>query len=161
VTDLSALSFNAQVDEADIAKVSAGMKVDVTLDAFPGTTFPGTVSSVRATAIQTTTGGIAFPVLVRVSEGASRLLVGMSGSADIQVNAVTGALTVPIEAVLNSNGKNYVFVLQANSTVKQVEVTTGALTDTSAQILSGIHAGDTVVTSQLTSLKDGMTVRPQ
>jgi RND family efflux transporter MFP subunit len=160
VTDLSTLNFNAQVDEADVAQVAGGMKADVTLDAFPGITFSGTVSAVKSTSIQTTTGGIAFPVLIRVDEQAKRLLVGMSGSADIKVDAVTGALTVPIESVLSANGKNYVFVL-TGTTVKQTEVTLGAQTTTDAQVLSGISAGDTVVTSQLTSLKDGMTVRPQ
>jgi HlyD family secretion protein len=161
VTDLSTLDFNAQVDEADVAQVGAGMEASVTLDAFPGTAFAGTVSAVKATSIQTTTGGIAFPVLIRVDEAAKRLLVGMSGSADIQVDAVTGALTVPIESVLSLNGKNYVFVLESGNTVKQTEVTLGAQTTTDAQVLTGISAGDTVVTSQLTSLKDGQTVRPQ
>jgi RND family efflux transporter MFP subunit len=159
--DLGSVNFDAQVDEADVAKVASGMKASVTLDAFPGTTFKGTVSAVRATAIQTTTGGIAFPVLVGVDEAANRLLIGMSGSADIEVEAVSAALTVPIESVLDESGKKYVFVVSATNTVKKTLVTTGALTDTSAQIISGINAGDTVVTSQLTTLKDGMTVRPQ
>jgi RND family efflux transporter MFP subunit len=161
IVDLSALDFTAQVDEADVARVASGMKSTVTLDAFPNTTFSGTVSAVKATAIQTTTGGIAFPVLIRVDGHGSRLLVGMSGSSDIEVNAVTGALTVPIESVLDESGKKFVFKLNTSNTVTKTEVTTGALTDTSAQILTGIASGDTVVTSQLTTLKDGMTVRPQ
>jgi hypothetical protein len=43
--------------------------------------------------------------------------------------------------------------------VSKVEVTTGALTDTRAQITTGVGAGDTVATSNLTALTDGMTVR--
>jgi RND family efflux transporter MFP subunit len=161
VTDLSDVSFDAQVDEADIAKVSAGMVASITLDAYPDTSFSGTVSAVRATAVQTTTGGIAFPVLISVDGSSSRLLVGMSGSTDIQVSAVSGALTVPIEAVLDDGSAKYVFVLTSSDTVTKTKVVTGTLTDTSAQITSGISAGDTVVTSQLTSLSDGMTVKPQ
>jgi RND family efflux transporter MFP subunit len=160
VIDYSKLYFDAQVDEADISKVATGMKANVTLDAFANATFTGTVSSIRRTAIQTTTGGIAFPVLLSVSEAGNNLLVGMSGSADIEVNSVTGALTVPIEAVLSSNGKSYVFVVK-NNKVTQVAVTTGVLTDTSAQVLTGLAQGDVVATSQLTSLTDGMTVRVQ
>ena len=161
IVDLGSLSFDAQVDEADVSKVSSGMKASVSLDAFSGMTFTGKVASVRATAIQTTTGGIAFPVLISLDEAGSRLLLGMSGSADIQVDAVTGALVVPIESVLDDSGKKYVFVVTSGNTVKKTEVTTGALTDTDAQILSGISDGDTVVTSQLTTLKDGQAVRPQ
>ena len=161
VIDLQALSFDAQVDEADVAKVSPAMKASVTLDAFSAETFSGTVSVVRSTAVQTTTGGIAFPVLITVDEAGRRLLVGMSGSTDIEVSAVTGALVVPIESVLDDNGAKYVFKLSANNTVTKTKVTTGSLTDTEAQIVSGLSEGDTVVTSQLTTLKDGMAVRPQ
>ena len=161
VIDLSTLNFDAQVDEADIDKVAGAMGAKVTLDAFSGTTFTGKVSTIRSTAVQTTTGGIAFPVLISVDEAGKRLLVGMSGSADIEVNAVTGALTVPIEAILDDNGKKFVFVVGADSKVKKVVVTTGALTDTSAQVLTGLSEGDTVATSQLTTLTDGMTVRAQ
>lgn len=160
VIDLSSLNFNAQVDEADIDKVTTTMKAKVTLDAFAATTFAGTVNAVRKTAVQTTTGGIAFPVLITVDSAGKNLLVGMSGSADVEVEAVSGALTVPIEAILDDNGKKFVFVVN-NNKVTKVEVTTGALTDTSAQVLTGLKDGDVVATSQLTTLTDGMTVRAQ
>lgn len=160
VIDMNSLNFNAQVDEADIDKVEAGMKAKVTLDAFAATTFTGTVATIRKTAVQTTTGGIAFPVLISVDEAGKKLLVGMSGSADIEVNAVSGALTVPIESILDDNGKKFVFVVTDNKVAK-VQVTTGALTDTSAQVLTGLKDGDVVATSQLTTLTDGMAVRVQ
>jgi HlyD family secretion protein len=160
VVDLGSLNFNAQIDEADIAKVKTDMTAKVSLDAFVSTVFPGKVRAVRPTSVQTTTGGIAFPVLVAIDPTTQRLLLGMSGSVDIEVNAVSGALTIPIEAVLDDSGKKYVFVVKADK-VKRVEITTGALTDTRAQVLTGLSAGDTVATNNLTALKDGMTVRPQ
>ena len=159
VVDLGSLNFNAQVDEADVAKVKTDMSAKVSLDAFVATTFTGKVKSIRATAVQTTTGGIAFPVLVAI-DPTDRILLGMSGSVDIEVNAVSGALTVPIEAILDDAGKKYVFVVKADKVAK-VEVTTGALTDTRAQVLTGLTAGDTVATNNLTALTDGMTVRTQ
>jgi HlyD family secretion protein len=160
VVDLTSLNFNAQVDEADVAKVKTGMTAKVSLDAFVSTTFAGKVKSIRSTAIQTTTGGIAFPVLVTVDPADQRLLLGMSGSVDIEVNAVSGALTIPIEAVLDDAGKKYVFVVK-NDKVSKKEITTGALTDTRAQVLTGLSEGDTVATNNLTTLKDGMAVRTQ
>ena len=158
VVDLGSLNFNAQVDEADVAKVKEGMSAKVSLDAFVTNTFAGKVKSIRSTAVQTTTGGIAFPVLVAIDPSKDRILLGMSGSVDIEVNAVSGALTVPIEAILDDAGKKYVFVVKADKVAK-VEVTTGALTDTRAQVLTGLAAGDTVATNNLTALTDGMAVR--
>ncbi|MDO8963010.1 MAG: efflux RND transporter periplasmic adaptor subunit [Coriobacteriia bacterium] len=158
VVSLAAPTFDAQVDEADIDKIKDGMKATISLDAFPSDTFDGTVKAIRSTAIQTTTGGIAFPVYVEISPKDKRLLLGMSGSVDIQVNAVSGALTVPIEAVLDESGKKYVFVIDGG-VAKKVEVTTGALTDTRAEIVKGLTDGQTVATNKLSELKDGMTVR--
>lgn len=161
VVRLGQLFFDAQVDEADIDKVRPTMTVKVSLDAFPSETFDGVVDTIRATAIQTTTGGIAFPVLVKVDAKGKNLLLGMSGSSDIEVNAVPSALTVPIEAVLDENGKKFVFVIENGTKAKKVEVTTGSLTDTRAQIIKGLNEGDVVATSQLSALKDGSPVRTQ
>jgi len=160
VVRLGSINFNAQVDEADVDKVRNGMKAKISLDAFPSDSFEGTVETVRSTAIQTTTGGIAFPVLVKIDPKAKNLLLGMSGSVDIEVNAVPDALTVPIEAILDESGKKFVFVVEGTK-VKKVEVTTGSLTDTRAEIVKGLKAGDSVATNKLSELKDGMSVRVQ
>jgi len=160
VVALGDVNFNAQVDEADIDKIKSGMKTTVALDAFPSDTFDGTVEVIRSTAIQTTTGGIAFPVLVKVDPKAKNLLLGMSGSVDVQVNAVSDAITVPIEAILDDQGKKYVFVIDAGKATK-TEVVTGALTDMRAQIIKGVTEGQAVATNKLSELKDGAAVRTQ
>jgi len=158
VVQLGALNFNAQVDEADIDRVKAGLGATVRLDAFPSDTFTANVVSVRTNAIQTTTGGIAFPVLLSVDAPGKNLLLGMSGSVDIEVSAVSEAVTVPIEAIFDENGKKYVFVITDGKVVK-TEVTTGALTDVRAQILTGVEAGKEIAVGNLSTLKDGAAVR--
>ncbi len=161
VEELSPITFDAQVDEADVASVGVGMKATVSLDAFPAATFPGTVSVIRPTAIQTTTGGIAFPVLVTLDPTTLKVLVGMSGSVDIVTSDVPSALVVPTEAVLDQSGGKYVFVVNADDTVTRTAVQVGAITDTYAEITSGLTEGQRVATSDLSSLKDGSKVKPQ
>jgi HlyD family secretion protein len=158
VVQLGSLNFDAQVDEADVDRVKTGMKATVRLDAFPSQAFGTTVTVIKPAAIQTTTGGVAFPVLLNLSSTGKNLLIGMSGSADIQVSAVADSITVPIEALTDVNGKSYVFVV-VNGKLKQTEVKTGALTDTRAEIVSGVNVGDEVVLGGLTGLKDGQAVR--
>jgi len=158
IVQLGTLNFNAQVDEADIARVKPDMGATVRLDAFPSDSIEGKVTTIRTTAIQTTTGGIAFPVLVSVNAGDKGLLLGMSGSVDIKVSAVSGAVTVPIEALFDENGKKFAFVVSAGK-VSKVEVTTGALTDIRAQIATGLESGQEIAVGNLSSLKDGMAVR--
>jgi HlyD family secretion protein len=158
VVQLGSLNFDAQVDEADVDKVKTGMKATVRLDAFPSQSFDTVVSTIKPAAIQTTTGGVAFPVLLNLSSTGKNLLIGMSGSADIQVSAVADSITVPIEALTDENGKSYVFVVAAGK-LKKTEVKTGALTDTRAEIVSGVSVGDVVVLGGLTGLQDGQAVR--
>ncbi len=158
VVQMGALNFNAQVDEADIDRVKTTLNGRVRLDAFPSDTFNAKVVAIRSAAVQTTTGGIAFPVLLAVSAPGKNLLLGMSGSVDIEVSAVSDAVTVPIEALFDESGKKFVFVVSGGK-VSKVEVTTGALTDVRAQITSGVEAGADVAVGNLSALKDGSAVR--
>ena len=86
------------------------------------------------------------------------MLLGMNGSTDIEIEAIEDVLTVPVEAVLDEAGKSYVF-LSENGKAKKVEVTPGRLTDTRAEITSGIKAGDNIIVSGIGNLKDGATIR--
>jgi HlyD family secretion protein len=158
IVQLGEVGFTAQVDEADVARVRPGMTAKVTLDAFPGESMEANVQTVKTAAVQTTTGGIAFPVLLTLSRGDKTLLLGMSGSTDIEVEAVSEAVVVPIEAIFDENNKKFVYKV-SNDKVAKTEVETGALTDTQAQIVTGVRVGDKVATGNLSALKDGMTVR--
>ena len=46
------------------------------------------------------------------------ILLGMKGDATIQVSAVEGALTIPVEALFNQNGQNYVYKLVGTKLVQ-------------------------------------------
>lgn len=152
------LVFNAQVDEADIAAVNPGLKATVTLDALAADTFQSSVERIDKTSVVTPTGGTAFSVIIRLKDTGGKVLLGMNGSADIEIDSISDALTVPIEAVLDEVGKSYVFIAE-NGKAKKVEVTTGQLTDTRAQVVSGISEGANVIVSGISGLKDGATIR--
>jgi len=152
------LLFNAQVDEADVAKVKEGQAVYITLDAIPAETFETVVERIDRTSVLTPTGGTAFPVLMRLRDAGDRVLLGMNGSVDIEIDTVQNAVTVPVEAVLDDAGESYVFVVRGGK-VERVHVVTGRLTDTRAQILEGLVAGDDVAVSGLTELVDGASVK--
>lgn len=160
VTDPARLRFNVQVDEADIAGVKTKQSVRITLDAFPGKTFAGKVDQIRQQAVTTSTGGTAFPVLVSVDAGKSRLFSGMTGDADIATSTVPDALVVPVSAVITDGGARFVYRVDGD-VVRRTQVGVGRSTDTLTQITSGLAAGDTVATSQVTALSDGAKVDVQ
>ncbi len=157
VVDPTRMEFEAQVFESDISEVTKGQPATVTLDAFDGS-FPGAVVRVQSSPVTTSTGTVAFPVRVSLDADDARLFQGMSGSADIVVQSIPDALTVPIEAVLTSGDAKTVFVLDANDVVHAQAVSIGASTDTAAQVLSGLSAGARVVTTGASGLSDGQRV---
>jgi len=152
------LVFNAQVDEADIDKVEPGMKVTVSLDALVTETFEAEVERIDKTSVVTPTGGTAFSVIVRLKGVGDRVLLGMNGSVDIEVESIDEAVTVPVEAVLDEGGKSYVFLARDGMAVR-TEITTGRTTDTRSEVLSGVDAGDDVIVTGIGDLEDGAAVR--
>jgi HlyD family secretion protein len=160
VVALGTSTFTAEVDEADVDRVKLGMSADIALDAFPGKTFKTTVVHINPAAQPTATGGTIFQVELALTETGTTVLLGMKGDATIQVSAVEGALTIPVEALFNQNGQNYVFKLSGTKLV-QTNITIGATTDTSVEVLKGLDDGDTVALAGSTQYSDGMTVRTQ
>lgn len=159
VVDPSELEFVAAVDEADIAAVQTGKPATVTLDAFGAEGFPGTIATVRTTPQTTATGGIAYLTRISFDPGAERVFLGMGGSAELEVEAIAEAVTVPVEAVVTEGANRYVYVVGADNVAHRTPVTIGAETDTRAQVLEGVSPGDLVVTTGATTLSDGQTVQ--
>ncbi len=160
VVALGTSTFTAEVDEADIDRVKLGMTADVTLDAFPGATFKTTVIHINPAAQPTATGGTIFQVELGMTDPGKTMLLGMKGDATIQVSAVEGALTIPVEALFNQNGQNYVYKV-AGTKLVQTNITVGATTDTQVEVVSGLSDGDAVALAGATQYSDGMTVRTQ
>lgn len=157
IVDASRMKFTADVDEADIAIAKKGQRATVTLDAFTDKDFKGSITALSVISKTTQSGGSAFAVDVMLPVGASGLRVGMSGTADITVAKRPSALQVPIEAVVERDGKDVVFVVE-DGKAKLVPVALGLSTDTVYEVKSGLSAGQRVITSGLEGLKDGQRV---
>lgn len=160
VVHLGSSTFTAEVDEADIDRVKLGMTADVTLDSFPGQTFKTTVIRINPAAQPTATGGTIFQVELAMVDTGKTILLGMKGDATIQVSAVEGALTIPVEALFNENGQNYVYKVVEGKLVKS-NITVGATTDTQIEVVGGLKSGESVALAGSTQYSDGMTVRTQ
>lgn len=98
LADLGTVYDSTLVNESDVGKVRAGQQVRVTVDAYPGRTFRGTVEKVepRATVQQSVTF---FPVLVRLDNQDRALMPGMNTDVSILVDQREGVLAVPLDAV--------------------------------------------------------------
>lgn len=92
--DLGQMQVQIDVDEADIGKVTVGDSASFTVDAYLGESFPALVSSLRF-APQKVDGIVTYATILDIDNSDHRLRPGMTASADVTVDQVTGVLTVP------------------------------------------------------------------
>jgi HlyD family secretion protein len=164
VTDASALSVAAQVDETDVLTVKPGVSARIQLNAVPGAAYAGTVTAVDPGATQSSQGGVTYTV--RLSLGAGTLsdgsaapvpLPGMSAIANLDVLTVPDALAVPSAALVTDGDTTTVWLVTGGIAHKRA-IRLGAQGDTVVQVLSGLAAGDRIVVSGADKVSDGQHV---
>lgn len=160
VADPSVLLAEVQVDETDIAQVSLQQPASIFAAAFPDTPLPGVVRKI-ATYAQQAAGqqNLSFEVLIRITEpGKVAVRPGMSCRAEIYTESSDGALAVPLQAVLYDEtasaeeAEPYVFVVEDGKAVRR-DVELGLSSDSHMEILSGLAAGDQVVSGPFRTLR--------
>ena len=143
-----------QVSEALVPKLSAGDAADVSVSA-ANQTFEATIRSVeRAANMQTRL----YTVTLSLPSDADGLLAGMFADVTFHTDVSENTIVVPTEAVLTRGETQYVFVVE-NDTAKYVEVSTGLTGNGVTEVLTGLSAGQKLVTVGQAYLNDGDPVR--
>jgi cobalt-zinc-cadmium efflux system membrane fusion protein len=149
VADLSTVWIEANLYEQDRARVKTGTDAEVTVTAYPDERFKGKlayVSGVVDRESRTVKGRIEVP------NKDGRLKLEMFATALIQTEEAVAALAVPSGAVVLLEGKNIVFVKEADGfEPRQVEL--GERVGDLQIITQGINEGDDVVVSGTYALK--------
>lgn len=86
-----------------------------------------------------------------------RLKPGGSTDITINKNEINDAFTVPNEAIIAEMGRDILY-LYSDGKAKQIEVSKGMRLEDKIQILTGIQEGDTVITTGVMQLRDGLPV---
>jgi len=185
VTDFDPLLAVLHVPEKELIKLQVGFPAELTADAVPDETFSASILRISPI-ISAQTG--TFKVTVGVSDKTRKLKPGMFTRVNIVYDMHEDTLLVPKDAILTEDIETAVFVVKEkvedqsdnkeNSEpaaqsdtdsapeesaksliVSKQNVTTGYINSTHVEILSGVKLGDIVVTTGLSSLKDGAKVK--
>jgi RND family efflux transporter MFP subunit len=144
VADTGSLRVNANVDEIDVGRVTAGQAVTVTLDAYPGVTMPGKIDEIAPGATQSQ-GSTDYQATVSFVPGKGVVpREGMAANVDITAQRKDNVLLLPNRAFETVGNRQYV-TLQQNGTTSTVEVQTGLSNNSSTEVLSGLSEGQVVV----------------
>ncbi len=158
IVDLKSMSMVAKVDESDIAKIEVNDFARMSLEAYSGNKYEGAVVKVADVATTNEAGATAFEVTIRMNQADTNLKIGMTGTADLSVAAKKDALVVPVEALVEKEGKKYVFkVVDGKAVLTPVVV--GLTTEDRVELVKGVKTGDRVVVKGVEKLKDGQSVK--
>ena len=144
------------ISESEYTLVKKGDKVNLTVDALPGRSFTGKVERLYPTIDAATH---TFKAEVVVNNADRVLRPGMY--ARVTVNFGTRrSVVVPDQALVKQEGTGtrFIYVLQADGTVRYVPVKTGRHIGTEFEITEGLEDGLTVVVKGQAALKDGVKV---
>jgi RND family efflux transporter MFP subunit len=89
------------------------------------------------------------------------LLPGLYAEATLTLEHKEAALSLPLQAVTQANGKATVFLVDTDNTLQERTVLTGMQTANDIEITGGLNLGDRVVISDRSGLKGGQRVKPQ
>ena len=144
IADLSSIWLMVEVFERQANWVAKGQKVDANFAYLPGTQWQGKVDYIYPNVDPMTR---TFKLRLRFANPGGALKPNMYGKVTLYTQAKQNALSVPREALIRSGQKNHVILKTSSGSFKQQPVTIGIESGDQMEILSGLQAGDTVVTS--------------
>jgi len=184
ISDLSVILSKVQVDETDVVRLALGDSVEVTIDAFPDSTFVGRITkisnSATMTATQTNSGSqdraVDFDVEITLANPPVEIRPDLSATAKIVTDTRTQALSIPIigltvrqnAEVPNESVAKPAATDSATGRPKDTEgvfvvrngiarfqaVKVGIAGEEHFEVLSGVAEGDTVVAGPYQVIRD-------
>jgi RND family efflux transporter MFP subunit len=153
VVDISRVRLVVNVVEKDLRIIRIGDDTEVEVDAFPGEKFSGRIARLAPVLDPATR---TFPIEIEIPNLSFRLKPGMYARVAITTGENENAIVVPTNAVVDAGGgRRGVFLAQADNTALLRPVEVGIEKDDLTEILSGVAAGDRIVTTGAAGLRDG------
>jgi hypothetical protein len=157
IIDLQEMRVMAQVEETDIPNVQEGQSVEIFLDAYPDITFGGKVTQVGVKSQTGSAGTTIFPVVVQMDRTDIPLRLGYNATVDIKVLSKSDVIAVPITAIIEEDGTEYVFVVEDGKAYLR-EIEAGDRTEEWVQVVSGLDEGERIVVEGAQKVKEGQKV---
>jgi len=155
------LEIRLSVAERFISRISMNIPCEITLDAWPGEIFYGSVSEISPTVDPASR---TMEVRVNVGNSGSRLKAGMFAKVRVITERKDNIVKIPATALISRFGEQFVFVIAKDpenpeiNIVKKRIIIPGILIDGVMEIQSGLEADEEIVVRGQTLLDDGSRV---
>ena len=156
IPDISRMQVNAKVHESQIDKITPNMKAIIRVDAFADQMLNATVQDV---APLPDPGNFfssdikVYTTHIKIDDPLPGLRPGMTAQVEILVNRLENVLSVPVQAVLQYNGKDHV-TRKVGDRFEPTEVQVGLSNEKFVQIIKGVSDGDLVVMNPISLMTE-------
>jgi len=160
VADMNSLQVEADVSESNLSQIKEGQPCEIQLDSFPDDRFRGEVHMIVPTADRTKA---TVMVKVRFLDKDGRILPEMSARVaflkrQVRPDEQKPRIAINSKAVLDRGRRKVVFLIKDNRAI-ETPVSTGDQFDDMIEILSGVKAGDRIVSRPLDKIKNGSKIK--
>jgi multidrug efflux pump subunit AcrA (membrane-fusion protein) len=161
LTGGSALEIRLYVAERFISKMDLSLPCEITLDAFPGEIFRGSVHEISPVVDPASR---TMEVKVNVENPGSRLKAGMFAKVRVITERKENIVKIPSGAMIQRFGEDYVFTVETDPTdpafqvARRKTVVPGILVDGVLEIRQGLLPNEEVVVRGHTLLDDGSRI---
>jgi len=150
----AALEITLYVAERFISKVALNQSCEITLDAWPGETFRGSVTEVSPVVDPASR---TMEVKINVENPGSKLKAGMFAKVKLITEQKDNIVKIPSSAMVQRFGETYVFIADGDTAKKRI-ITPGILIDQVLEVPDGLKAGETVIVRGQTLLDDNARI---
>ncbi len=154
LTKISPLKVEFSVNERQVDEIKPGTRLNFGIENDKNT-YEAVVYAVES---QLDAQTLSLKARARYPNPGGKLKAGQSATVEIRLNQITNTLVVPSIASIAEMGRDIAYIYK-DGKARQVVLTKGLRTENSVQVVSGLSAGDTLLTTGVMQLRDGMPVK--
>ncbi len=148
----SSITLSVDVSEEDIVDIAVGDSVNIEFTAYPDENYQGEVTAITTTATSDHATTVSYPVTIKVIGDTSKLFAGMTGDVTFVTDEKSEVLYVSRKAIVEQNGKSYVYQKDKNGDMILTKVTAGFTDGVNVEITEGLTKDDVIyIASKVTS----------
>jgi multidrug efflux pump subunit AcrA (membrane-fusion protein) len=157
----NALEIKLYAAERFISKIALGQRCQISLDAWPGEYFRGSVTEISPVV---DAASRTMELRVNVENPGSKLKAGMFAKVRIITEEKSNIVKIPGNALVQRSGENYVFTVVTDPTdpafriARRQPVTPGISVDGVLEIQQGLNPNQEIVVRGQTFLEDGSRI---
>ncbi len=153
--DISTIKLDFSIAEVYLAQVEVGQSIKARSIVYRNREFEGIVNVVGSR-IDPVTRSVSVRALIENPEG--ELRPGMLLTVTLALNAYE-ATVIPEQAVVPSQGRQYVFIVDEENIAQRIEVELGRRRPGLVEVVAGLVPGQRVVTQGTAQIRPGQPVR--